>query len=126
MNNMLMYSEDKQTVKNSEAANASDIPQGIFILGSKNNSYFLQSGNVIKNKNAAYIKDIIDRLNKLDKNGLRQFYKEQLKSDKQNPDSKGAGLGLIEMAKRACAPIEYYFCPYENDYTFYTILVTIA
>jgi hypothetical protein len=125
MNNMLMYSEDRQALKTPDTGYA-DVPQGIFILGTRDNKYYVQSGNIIKNKNASYINEIIARLKVMDKNSLRKYYKEQLKTENQNPDSKGAGLGLIEMARRASAPIEYCFFPYEKDYTFYTILVTIA
>lgn len=125
MNNMLMYSAEKDHFEISEASR-SDVPKGVFILGAKSKTYFVQSGNVIKDENAEQIKGRIDYLNTLDKASLRKFYKEQIKNENLNPESKGAGLGLIEIARRASAPIEYAFTPLEDGMTFFSMYVMIG
>jgi len=122
MNNMLMYSVEKQPVANHPAG----VPKGVFLLGSKDGIYTAQSGNVMKNENVAWIKNRIDYLNTLDKPGLRKYYKEQIRAENPHPESKGAGIGLIEIAKRANAPIEYEFTPYGDGLTFFTMCVTIG
>jgi hypothetical protein len=120
MNNMLMYSAEKEKHERPEAASS-----GIFVLGSVDKSYYVQTGNVIKNSSVGLLKERIDHLNTLDKKELRQFYKEQMKNENDNPESRGAGLGLTEIARRATSKIEYEFLPYGEDTSYFTMYVTI-
>lgn len=123
MNNILMYSTDREEAgENDKAVGAS---KGVFILGSKDRSYFLQSGNVMKNEHVELIRSRIDHLNTLDKTALRKFYKEQMRAENDNPESRGAGLGLIEIARRASSQIEYTFTPLDDGLTFFSMFVTI-
>lgn len=71
------------------------------------------------------LKTRIDYLNTLDKKGLRKFYKERLQAENDNPESKGAGLGLIEVAKRASSKIEYEFEPRGEGMKYFTMYVEI-
>ena len=121
--NMLMYSADKTSPlqANNEIASI-----GMLVLGSKEKTYFIQTGNVIKNKNVDIIKGKIDHLNSLDKNELRQFHKEKMRAENCNPESQGAGLGFIEIAKRATAPIAYTFEPIDESVSYFSMYVEIA
>lgn len=125
MTNMLMYSAEKEIFSNAKNEEL-EISKGVFMLGEQNKTYFIQSGNMVQKENAELLKNKIDYLNTLDKAALRKYYKEQLKSENANPESRGAGLGLIEIARRATSKIEYTFTPLENDMLFFTIFVTIA
>lgn len=125
MTNMLMYSAEKEIFSNAKNEEL-EISKGVFMLGEQNKTYFIQSGNMVQKENAELLKNKIDYLNTLDKAALRKYYKEQLKNENANPESRGAGLGLIEIARRATSKIEYTFTPLENDMLFFTIFVTIA
>jgi hypothetical protein len=121
MNNMLMYSVEKEKHEHPEAETSS----GIFVLGTCDKSYYVQTGNVIRDSSVGLLKERIDFLNTLDKKELRQFYKEQMKAENDNPESKGAGLGLTEIAKRATSKIEYEFIPYGEGLSYFTMYVTV-
>lgn len=121
MNNMLMYAVEKMDIEGHPG-----VPKGSFILASKNKVHFAQSGNVMQSESAELIKSRIDYLNTLDKPALRKYFKEQLRNENTSFESNGAGLGLIEVAKRASAPIEYQFIPYGDGLTFLVIGVTIG
>lgn len=123
--NMLMYSVEKETFSTPDGDYA-DVPRGVFILGTRNKSYYVQCGNVIKKESAALLKERIDYLNTLDKVQLRKYYKEKIKSSNANPESKGAGLGLIEIARRASSEIEYEFTPLDDKTVFYSMYVTVG
>jgi hypothetical protein len=120
MNNMLMYSAEKEKHEHPGTTTS-----GIFVLGSVDKSYYVQTGNVIKESSVGLLKERIDYLNTLDKKELRQFYKEQMKSENDNPESKGAGLGLTEIARRATSKIEYEFIPYGEGLSYFTMYVTV-
>lgn len=129
MNNMLMYSKDKESflVSGEQMEEGMrKLSKGMFILGVKDKQYFLESGNLVKQESMDLLKERIDYLNTLDKKELRRFYKEQLKKDNTNPESKGAGLGLIEIARRANSPIEYSFRILDQGMAFFTMYVTIG
>lgn len=125
MNNMLYYSAEKEHFSYHEGKQT-ELSAGVFLLGIKDKTYFLQSGNMMKEININLIKERIDYLNTLDKKQLRQYYREQLKQENKNPDSKGAGLGLIEIARRASSKIEYCFTPVEKGLVFFTMYVRIG
>jgi hypothetical protein len=124
MNNMLMYSAQKGRREHPETG-AVETASGIFVLGSQDKSYYVQTGNVIKNSSVGLLKDRIDYLNTLDKKELRELYKEQIKAENDNPESKGAGLGLTEIARRATSKIEYEFIPYGEGLSYFSMYVTV-
>ncbi|MCL2441925.1 MAG: SiaB family protein kinase [Treponema sp.] len=124
LNNMLKYSVENSKADYSEKVKC-NIPKGIFLMGKHDNKYFLQTGNYMKSCNVELLKNRIDHLNRLDKQQLRQFMKEKRKSENDNPESKGAGIGLIEVARRATSKIDYEFIPREDGFTYFSMYVTI-
>jgi hypothetical protein len=124
MNNMLMYSAEKEKKEHPENG-VREMSKGLFVLGSLDKSYYIQTGNVINDSSVEALKKRIDLLNTLDKKELRNLYKEQRKSENDNPESKGAGIGLIEIARRASSKIEYEFAPYGDGKTYFSMYVTI-
>ena len=124
MNNMMMYSAEKEHFKRSDGIHT-EAPKGVFVLGIQDNTYFIQTGNLVTDSSAEVLKGKIDHLNTLDKKELRQYYKERLKAENTNPESKGAGLGLIEIARRAVLGIEYDVTPYGEGLSYFTMYVTI-
>jgi len=123
--NVLMYSAEKKRFPQ-PGKDPIDISTGTLILGCKGQTYFIQTENAVKNESAELIKSRIDYLNTLDKKELRQYYKERLGADNDNPESQGAGLGLIEIARRATAPIEYKFEPISESISCFTMYVEIG
>lgn len=128
MNNISLYSAERETFEKTEedTEENTEVARGVFILGSADDHYFLQSGNVINDHSRELIQSRIDHLNSLDKQALRKFYREQLNGDNTNPESKGAGLGFTEIAKRASSKIEYDFTPMSDGLTFFTMRVEIG
>jgi len=124
LNNMLMYSTDKKQSERTEEAD-SDAAKGIFIMGKQEDKYYLQTGNFMKDSSVNLLRDRIDHLNTLDKQQLRQYFKEQRKAENDNPESKGGGIGLIEVARRATSKIDYEFIPIGDGITYFTMYVTI-
>jgi len=125
MNNMLMYSCETEQFTSEDELH-SEAPKGTFILGTKGKAYFIHTGNVMKTDSVDLVKKRIDYLNSLGKDELKEYYWEQSLAEDDNPDSKGAGLGLIEIARRISSKIEYSFKPYDDKHTFFTMYVIIG
>ena len=117
MNNMLMYSASSME---------GEPAKGTFVLGKKGKTYYIQTGNVMKNKSVELVKSKLDHLNALDRSELRKYYKEQTRLENDNPESKGAGLGFIEIVRRISSKIGYSFTPYDEGRTFFSMYVTIG
>jgi len=120
--NMLMYSEEKEIYPKSEKP----VPVGLLVLGHKDDLFFVQTKNHIKNENAELIKERIDYLNTLDKKELRRHHRQKLNEENDNPESRGAGLGFIEIARRAANPIGYEFEKIDETLSSFTMYVEIT
>ena len=125
MNNVLMYSAEYIMYSEEDYANNTDKQKGYFLFGENSEMYFLQSINHIEDTNIDFIEKKIKFLNKMNKNELRQYHKECIKSENLNPDSKGAGLGLIDIVKQSDAPIKYMFKPQDNGLSLFIMLIQI-
>ena len=125
INNMMMYSAEKDKRSDNEG-NSLEVSRGVFILGIEKDAYFIQTGNLVSNYSAEILKERIDYLNTLDKKELRRYQRERMKADNDNPESRGAGLGLIVVARRASSPIEYKFEPYDDQRQFFSMYISIG
>ncbi|MFQ3578771.1 MAG: SiaB family protein kinase [Bacteroidales bacterium] len=82
--------------------------KGIFILRNIGSKYFISSVNVIK---SIYRQDITDKLmqiNELDSEQLKELYIE-IMNNQTFSDKGGAGLGLIQMARKSGNKLEFDF-----------------
>jgi N-acyl-D-aspartate/D-glutamate deacylase len=121
MQNILNYSAEK--LANSPDAEK-ELRRGVLVIGSADDGFFVYCGNRIFNRDVAALKQRIEAVRLLDKDGLKALYKEKRKAQ---PDagSKGAGLGLIDMARKAGKPIEFDFIPIDEAYSFFSIKVSV-
>jgi hypothetical protein len=124
INNMMMYSADKE-YKTDPAGKPLEISKGIIILGVQDTMYYIQSGNVVTDKNAEILKVRLEYLNTLDKKESRQYYTQQLNAEDDNLESRGAGIGLIEIARRASDSIVYEFEPLGDGLQYFTMCITV-
>lgn len=123
MQNVIRYSAEhsKQVV---EPAAAGSLRAGILTIGRQEKSYVVQSGNLVFRPDAERVAEHIAQLHDMDKPALKAFYKEKLKA---GPDehSKGAGIGLIEIARRASSPLEHDVFVVDGDYAFFALKAVI-
>jgi len=126
--NILMHSEEKEQYSQPPTYEMIDVSIGTVIMGNKadkRGSFFVQTKNAVRDESIDFLKERIDYLNSLDKQELRQFHRETIRGDNANSKSRGAGLGLIEIARRATAPIEYSFETISEGLSFFSLYVEI-
>jgi hypothetical protein len=121
MQNILNYSAEK-IEKNSEFDK--DVRVGVLVIGQEEDKFYIYCGNKIFNEDVENIKSKIDEISGLNKEELKVLYKKKRRM-KSDESSKGAGLGLIEMARRSGKPLKYEFKPLNSEFTFFTIKVLI-
>ena len=97
---------------------------GILNIGLKDDKYFVSSGNLVKKEDVAELKERLEQISSYDKKELAKIYRNQLrKSDSE--EGNGAGLGLIEMARKASENIIFDFENVDNKYDFFTLTIKL-
>jgi hypothetical protein len=115
--NILYYSEEREISPTGE-----DGGVGIVLFQEQGSDYTLGAGNLIVNSKVATIQEKIEKVNSLNKDQLKEYYQKQLRQDRPQ-DSKGAGIGLIDIARKADYPLEYSFSKMNDEHTFFTMSI---
>jgi ferredoxin-fold anticodon binding domain-containing protein len=98
---------------------------GIFLIGNDQNQYFITSGNGIANENIPALKSLIDNINSLNQDELKQLHKEKMRETAIS-DKGGAGLGFIDIARKTGNPLEYHFEPIDDKTSFFLLKTIIS
>lgn len=115
-----VYIEAAQNVRNYSGS----APEGILVIARQGEHYEVHSGNVVRTEDVGGLSQRLQRLRELDKPGLKALYKEQLRKERAS-DQVGAGLGLIEMARRASQPLSWEFRPLPDGRSFFSLRVVV-
>jgi ferredoxin-fold anticodon binding domain-containing protein len=98
---------------------------GIFLIGNDQSQYFITSGNGISNENIPALKGLIDNINSLNQDELKQLHKEKMRETAIS-DKGGAGLGFIDIARKTGNPLEYHFEPIDENNSFFLLKTIIS
>lgn len=96
----------------------------IFILGKSGESFYVITGNHVYSKQVNHLKSVIDQVNSLDKEGIKNLYREIL-AEGNLSEKGGAGLGIFDIALKSGQKLEYEFIPVENEISFYILKTQI-
>ncbi len=91
---------------------------GIFIIQNHNGKYYITTGNPILKVNIPALIKQLEKINSLDSESLKLFYKEVLNNDKIS-NKGGAGLGLIEMARKSGNKLDFDFSDINDNYSYF-------
>ncbi len=118
--NIALYSVERSPLGNGNA----EVGAGIIMVTEENNCYTITSGNMVE-KNA--IPEIIKhcrKINRMDGEELKQFYKEQIHLSREK-GKRGGGIGLIAVVRKSGNPISYKVTPVDDRRSFLALSVQI-
>lgn len=92
--------------------------QGFFAIQLINGSYYITTVNLIYNENIEKVDNILKRIQNANPEELKELYKETL-SDNMFSNKGGAGLGLMEIAKKTNNKIYYNFHKVNDLYSYF-------
>jgi hypothetical protein len=122
IHNILHYSAEKipddQTVED-------ELRFGIVLVGRLNGGYYVRCGNFVSNTHLKTLSTLLEEIRGMDKDELKTLYKERRRSAEPADGSKGAGLGFIEMARKASEPLKFDFTAVDDDSSFFSITTII-
>jgi hypothetical protein len=78
----------------------------------------------VKKANVQGLHKKLDQINGLDKDGLKELYKEIIKNTTIS-DKGGAGLGFVDMARKSGGKLEFEFPEMSSEYCFFCLKVNV-
>jgi hypothetical protein len=98
----------------------------LFLIGRNSESnYRIITGNYILNTNVEGFKLRLDKINSLSKEDLKAFYIDTLNNEEYSGKG-GGGLGMIDIARKSGHKIIYDFKKINEQFSFFSLIVTIA
>jgi len=120
MQNIVNYSAERIPPP---AEGGEELAVGILIVGREDGSFCVSCGNHIENRHVEFLSTTLGKLQALDKDQLKALYKERRKNG--HSGSKGAGLGLIDMARKASKLLEFSITPVDEKKSFFSLTTFI-
>jgi len=118
MQNMYYYSDKHLNGSETSAG------EGTIMVGYEGAHYFVICANLIETKKINPLRKKILELKGMSRDQLKEYYNYRRKQ-KSEIDSKGASLGLIEIARRSSKPLEFCFKEIDSKYSFFTLKTTV-
>jgi hypothetical protein len=124
-----VFIEQAQNVRNYlNMKGGTDAPailqSGTVIIARKDENYVVACGNVVERQDLPQLLQRIEQIRGVDKAGLKALFKEQMRKPRQE-GALGAGLGLIDMARKAKQPIEYAVKEFDERHALFSVRVVI-
>ncbi len=101
---------------------------GIFIvgrMGKEGEQYQVITGNAVDNKRVPELRSLLEKINNLDKDGLKELFKKQIREGTMS-EKGGAGLGLIDIARKTGEKLEYDFVEMDENNDFFLLRTKIT
>lgn len=111
--NIIHYSVDAYAQEHSAGFN-NEIRHGSIYISAEDGRYHLHCANPVHADMAVQLREKLEHLRTLSGEDIKREYKKSLR-DEMAPDSKGAGLGLLTMARDASEPLEFDFLPIQGS-----------
>lgn len=96
----------------------------VVIANDTEGHYFVLAGNLVEREDALILSNRISQLATLDKTALKAAYKKQLR-EPRTAKMTSAGLGLLDIARKASSPLVANLTDAENGKVFLSLLAII-
>ncbi|NOQ72085.1 MAG: hypothetical protein GQ574_08795 [Crocinitomix sp.] len=110
----LMAESFQNIVRHGNANEDKEIKGGGFGIFNRNEKFHIFSSNSVSLDQAAVLEEQLSELSELDQDELKKRYLDKMR-DGSFSDKGGAGLGLIEMARKSGNQIQYSFTNEANN-----------
>lgn len=97
---------------------------GIFCIRKLDNRFYITTGNQIQNDEVDNLRSMLDHLNTLNKSELKIYYQELLNNGSFSKKG-GAGIGLVDMARKSGHKLSYNFTKLDDDYQFFYLKICL-
>lgn len=124
-----VYIEMTQNIRHyAKVRNWADQEAGATVVVARNDKdgrYVVSAGNLIETADGEALINKIQELASLDKAQLKARYKEQLRKPRDDNTVSGAGLGLIDIARKSSEPLKASLQTVANGRSFISLRAVI-
>jgi hypothetical protein len=127
MQNIIRYSADREGPRpatRGEGATSKELRFGIMTIGRQTGFFVVKAGNLVENADIEQMRVKLEQIRNADRDQLKAMYMGTLKSEPEE-GSSGAGVGFIEIARRASKPIEFDFAEFDDRFSFFALEAAI-
>lgn len=110
--------------KHSGEVKERDVGSGLFIIGKKDETYYIITSNVVAKSRKEELENALITVNNASKDELKEMYKKQIKEGRLSAKG-GAGLGLIDIARKTGETLNYQFLQLDGENYFFILKVEI-
>lgn len=87
--------------------------------------YVVQAGNLVETADGEALLSRVRELAALDKAELKAVYKTQLRQPRPENVASGAGLGLIDIARKSVLPLQASLSAADDGHSFFSLRATV-
>ncbi len=99
----------------------------IVVSHRQDGQYTISAGNMVRHADAGYLRQRVEQLNAMSGSELKTEFKTQLRKPRESlQQNNGAGLGLIDMARKASEPLWIDIQPVDDAFSFFSLRVIIG
>lgn len=104
--------------------NGAKVKSVAFYLSRQDDEYFILAANYISLENIEPLQAKLEKINSLDKDGLRDYYKEVLDNGQYSVHG-GGGLGMIDIARKSGNKLEYSFQDVNSEFGVFVLKIKV-
>ena len=119
--NIALYSAERSPCSGNGNA---EVGAGIIMVTEENKCYTITSGNLVEKNAIPGIINHCQKINRMNQDELKQFYKEQINLSREK-GKRGGGIGLIAVVRKSGNPISYQVTPVDDRRSFLALSVQI-
>jgi hypothetical protein len=116
--NIIRYSADK--IAGASQENAAAVSAGMIIVGVEMGRFFVACGNEVPLSQVEPLRGRLSRIAGMNQDELKAYYREKIRQP-ADEGSLGGSIGLIEIARRSSAPVEFDFQDVGPDRSFFCL-----
>ena len=98
--------------------------KGLFMVSNTREAYCVTTGNAIMNHKIEELKKMLEQVNQLKNEELKDLYMKQMKEGRISTKG-GAGLGFIDIRRKTDQKLDYHFLPMTENVSFFLLTTLI-
>ena len=116
--NVVRYSAEREDGGDSKLAK--ELRYGVLVVGKSDEKYFVACSNLIAKEDVSRLDASLLAIQQMNASELKTLYKETLRGETPQ-HSKGAGVGFIDIARRAIYGFEFDFAKVNDKHSYFCL-----
>ena len=123
-----VYVEMTQNIRHYAARQGYNDTEGaatVVVARDEEGHYRVESGNLVEPADGDNLRRRVEELGNMDRSELKAAFKSQLRTPREMASATGAGLGLIDIARKSARPLEARLEDAPEGRCFFSLAATI-